>query len=752
MTQRPRTWSLNLYLAGFGLVSLLLMALLAWWILLRIDAMDRSLQAAEAAGAREELQHALHDRLVEMRKAARKLAAWDEVRQQFAQPAYYAYWRMHRLHKPGILPADVVASELYDHTGQRLGSFRDALLPARLPDPPRERVFLDTRHRLVIEQYQPVTDPDGRRLGWLGLRWALLPGLQRAVYTHLDPETLHVEGMPPAGIPPERLLDHLRYAIRPSHAKQAVLELLYAVSLQTALVVGALAFSFYLLFRHLVSNPLHRLARLVRALGSGEETPLARARFPITELEVVRASLQAYHERLQETRRVLDDRNRELWLLAHRDPLTGVLNRRAFDEDWTRADGTSGPAAPMAFLLLDCDHFKAINDTYGHQVGDEVLRRIARGIQHSLRASDRLYRLGGDEFAALLPRCDADCAREVAERCLEHLDGEDFTRLGIHEPVRVSIGIALAEGERLPPLDELKRMADTAMYHAKRPNRHRIQFYSGHMDREGGMLYSSRVLHAVERALNTGEGIEMHYQPVVDLASGRTLYREALVRIRMEGALLAPGRFLPVIEAHRQEVELDLAVLEAIRRDIERGGIPEHEGVSVNVSGMGILRREVMQALERLAAAAGGRALILEITETAYIAQIEQANHQIGAARALGYQIALDDFGSGYSSLRYLATMPFDIVKFDISMTRQLAGGKPQRLLTERMVEMLTEAGYKTVAEGIEDAATLERVRQAGFACAQGYHLGRPAALDAPAQAAPARGRAAVGGNRSEDP
>ncbi len=730
MNLGSRPFSLSLYLGAFATLSMALLLLLAWLVTQRIDAVDRDLRAAVHASARTELEQVLDDLFSGIREAARDIAQWDEIRQQLRQPAYYAYWRAHRLHKPGTLPESVSASEIYDAEGKLLGHFADTLLPGQLPAVPEARVIQHPDGRPVLQLFQPIRDSRGRRLGWIGLQFELLPALQRAIYTYLDPRSLQVGPIPAEGIPPDRLVEHIRFDTRPSDIRQAMLGILNDSLLQIAVVVILIGTGLYLLYNLLISRPLQRMERTVRRLENDGFMELQQMRFPVLELETVRNALIDYHRNLEQAHCELDERNRELWRLAHRDPLTGVFNRRALDEDWRRmTDAESRYPGAVAFLLLDCDHFKAINDTYGHETGDEVLRRIALGVQHALRSSDRLYRLGGDEFAAVLVECNRECAHEVAQRCIKAVDAEDFGELGLREPVHLSIGIAVAGPGPLPPVDTLKRMADMAMYHAKRPNRHRIQFYDDEMDRDGGMLYSSRIVHAVEHCLRNRCGIEMHYQPVVDLEAGDIGYREALARIRIGEELLMPGQFMPVIEAHRLESDFDLAVIEAIRRDAEQGRLPPDAGISVNVSGMGITRKDVMEALGSLAGTVVGRPLVLEITETTYIDRIDLANRQIRMARGLGYRIALDDFGSGYSSLRYLATMPFDIVKFDISMTRQLNGRESQRMITERMVKMLTDAGYYTVAEGIEDADTLKRVRDAGFAAAQGFHLGRPRPL-----------------------
>ncbi|HEY9099137.1 MAG TPA: EAL domain-containing protein [Thiobacillus sp.] len=455
--------------------------------------------------------------------------------------------------------------------------------------------------------------------------------------------------------------------------------------------------------------------------------------FAVTELENVRQSLNDYQQQLEDMHVSLAHKNQELWKQAHHDPLTGTLNRRAFDDDW-RAMHRTHQDSPLgvAFLLFDCDHFKTINDTYGHQVGDQVLQGVSGALQQALRSGDRLYRLGGDEFATLLFSADLLRARQVAERCIEHILHHDFSAYWIREPVRISVGIAALDAAREDDLQLLHRQADIAMYYAKRPGQGKISVYSSEMDAGQESLVSSSETSAVFEAIADPDRLEMHYQPVLNLKTSELEYHEALVRIRGGQGLIMPASIFPVVEFRSLEVEFDLAVLEKIRRDMESGLIQPGMGVSLNVSGPGIVSARVTDKLMQLVPMLSRYKLLVEVTETSLITQINQASANLQRLRQAGFVVALDDFGSGYSSLRYLAGMPVDLVKFDISMIRSLEVPGRQAVFVEDLARLIKDANYQLVAEGIESEALLKRVTALGFSHAQGFYIGRPAALKRP--------------------
>jgi EAL domain-containing protein (putative c-di-GMP-specific phosphodiesterase class I) len=223
------------------------------------------------------------------------------------------------------------------------------------------------------------------------------------------------------------------------------------------------------------------------------------------------------------------------------------------------------------------------------------------------------------------------------------------------------------------------------------------------------------------------ERLLLHYQPVYDLASGGISHFEALVRIRDGERLVMPSVILPLVEMRGCECELDHAVLDRLREDLARGAVPAGTAVAFNVSGPGMVDPRLIERILALAAAAPAHPLILEITETSLITRISEATDHLQRLRGTGLRVALDDFGNGYSSLRYLAHMPVDEVKFDRTLVHSLTARDRQAVLVRDLARLIADAGYRLVAEGIESAEMLEAAKAAGFHKAQGFNLGAPA-------------------------
>lgn len=722
-----------LYMAFTGLLTLA-MGLFFWK---EIEQTTHQLSTHETVAAQQELSDALKSVFERMRLTSTTVAQWDETKQQLIFPEYYTLWRDNRVRDAGLVPASVDAVALYDKSGNiLLGANSTDPMPVRLPGKPPHALFKREVGHDHFYNFIPVfADPGGEiLLGYLGLKFDLLTELTLArAYRYADLSTLKVDMASQSVVDASEALKYLQVKAQPNPELQEFQRLLEnSMTRLTIVIMGSIILATFLLNR-LVVRPLRRLSTEIDALRDPKikitDQRLENLPLPILELENVRRSFNDYQSRLADLHQDLEQTSQDFFDQARHDALTGAYNRRAFDEDWRdgmhdrRLDG-------MALILFDCDHFKAINDTYGHNVGDAVIQAITRCLQTALRANDRLYRLGGDEFATIIADSDSQRAHTVAERCLEHVLAHDFSQYGLSEPVTVSIGVAISsehnqEGERTS-LTELQKRADLAMYAAKRPGGQKIMFYTPDIGNVEALV-ANRPINAVFQAIQDPDLIEIAYQAVVRLPMMRKEYSEALTRIRFEGELILPQDIFPIVQDRNLDAEFDLAIIRAINRDMDKGTLPAGQGVSINISAPGIVNSRVMDAMLALLEAEKGRKIVVEITETALITQMETATANIRRLRSAGALVALDDFGSGYSSLRYLSSMPVDLVKFDITMVHMLESGDArQQLMIEEIARMVVTAGYELVAEGIETSELLEKVSGLGFSHAQGYYFGRP--------------------------
>lgn len=685
--------------------------------------------------ARQELQEAIALLARQADAAAQALMQWDEARQQLDNPAYYAYWRNSRALAAGVLPVaeTLDAVDLYDLRGRNLSAVTEgaASMPEHIDTRGTRPYLRHERGHDHLYFFYPIHQDAARTTlaGYAGIKVDFQRGLnQLRKFRYLDMGSVRIALADGEGMPLDAVAPALQFRTIANPETRALEKIITRSFYEIAFIIAAISLIGYLALVSVVTKPLRRLSDHIEAMrrGKGEKLDESyRGMLAVTELENVRHSLNDYQRQLDDMHDSLAHKNQELWTLAHRDPLTGVFNRRAFEDDWHAMVRTHGDATlAAAFLLFDCDHFKAINDTYGHQVGDQVIQGLAESLRSALRAGDRLYRLGGDEFATILVAADTERARQVAERCMEHVLHHDFTALGVKEPVRISVGIASLEAADDDALQRLHRQADIAMYYAKRPGQGKIAAYTPEMGAGQEALVSNAETSAVFEAMADPGRLEMHYQPVLALPSLRVEYYEALVRIRGRQGLITPASIFPVVELRGLESEFDLAVLERVRRDLEEGHIPAGAGVSLNVSGPGIVNARVIDKLMQFAPWLPAYKLVLEVTETSLITQIAQASANLNRLRKQGFTIALDDFGSGYSSLRYLSSMPVDLVKFDISMVHSLVESGRQAVLVEDLARLIKDAGYQLVAEGVESEALLQRVAALGFSHAQGFHIG----------------------------
>ncbi|TMF04294.1 MAG: EAL domain-containing protein [Chloroflexi bacterium] len=412
---------------------------------------------------------------------------------------------------------------------------------------------------------------------------------------------------------------------------------------------------------------------------------------------------------------------------AHHDLLTGLPNRSSLmlhlEEMLARTS-----ANPFALLLLDLDRFKEVNDTFGHQTGDVLLREIGPRLRGVLRASDVLARLGGDEFALLLPETGAAAAVGVAEKLLHALD-EPFGVDGYEFQIGGSIGIASFPVDGLSPTD-LMRRADVAMYAAKRANLG-TAVYATELDVNTPAQIT--LYGELRRAIEQDE-LRLHFQPKVDVCTGALSGVEALVRWQHpDRGLILPDQFIPMAERTGLIRPLGNWVLEAALRQSrawERDGLVIQ--IAVNLGAYNLDDSNLAQAisglLERYTVTADR--LRVEITETMLMRDPDNARRVLEELRAAGVRVSIDDFGTGYSSLAYLKRLPADELKIDRSFIQHMAEDAGDTAIVRSVIALGHELGLVVTAEGVEDAVSLERLRAFGCDRAQGYYFARPMDAD----------------------
>jgi diguanylate cyclase (GGDEF)-like protein len=416
---------------------------------------------------------------------------------------------------------------------------------------------------------------------------------------------------------------------------------------------------------------------------------------------------------------------------AHHDPLTELPNRARLHELIDAELRRAGRSA-VTILFLDVDGFKEVNDSLGHEVGDDLLRQLSDRLTGRTRADDTVGRLGGDEFVVLCPDCDADGAVALAERFQSSFD-RPFDLGGRVARLTASIGVATAAaGDIAVRSTDLVRDADLAMYAAKAAGRNGVRAFTSELRSaaQRGLLVAAEL----EEAIETGQ-LVLHYQPVLHLPTGEISGAEALVRWQHpERGLLPPQDFLPVAEQHGLMAPLTRWVLETVTRQNAawaRAGRTLVAGVNVSAGhfASGSLVDDVAAALS--AAGLPPERLIIELTETSVAEDPERAAAQFAALRISGVEVSIDDFGSGSLSLSQLVSVPAGVLKIDRSLTGGLDDRSGQSAAAVAAVVGLGKAcGMRSLAEGVETACQLEIAAELGCTFAQGFFIARPMPAD----------------------
>lgn len=438
------------------------------------------------------------------------------------------------------------------------------------------------------------------------------------------------------------------------------------------------------------------------------------------EVTYLHGMMQDINEQKRTEQRVRD--------AALHDVLTGLPNRTLVLEYCARVLAAAKRGHGSAALLyIDLDRFKAINDLYGHEAGDHVLREVATRLLSCTRKEDMVGRLGGDEFVIVVPNFKDihSRARTVAEHIIQRL-APPVRFDGIEFGICASIGVSFFPDDALD-VEELFNTADRAMYHAKRSGRANYQCYTAALEREaeGAFLIEARL----RNSLRDG-GLQLHYQPVVDVKSGELIGAEALVRLSFpSGVPITPDKFIPIAESSGLISDLGKWVaLEACRQHKQWAEQGLDLTIAINVLPLQFRHQNFADTLRDIISDVGVDAerVEIEVTESAIMDNLDEAIAILNRIKTLGMRVALDDFGTGYSSLSSLTHLPIDKLKVDQSFIRSLETDAASRSVTDAIIALGRSLNLEVHGEGIESENALRYLREHGCDQAQGYWFSRP--------------------------
>ena len=409
--------------------------------------------------------------------------------------------------------------------------------------------------------------------------------------------------------------------------------------------------------------------------------------------------------------------------MAFHDPLTGLANRRYLQDRMEKLLHAE-PATPFTLLYLDLDHFKIVNDTLGHGVGDKLLKQVTARLVESLGDDAVIARIGGDEFCVLLPRVATKIqATDIVEWITDNLE-EPFCVDGHTLHLGASTGIVLCPSDG-SDFDSLLRMADTAMYRAK----HAGARHSCYEPESDDFSIQQLALEEGLRSALDQDQLHLHFQSIFHASTGIQCGAEALARWT-DPVLgnVSPGRFIPAAEKNKLILRIDRWCISTVLDQLARAAETWPGWVSINVSARSFHDPELAGYFGALLARTGidpGR-IVVEITETTAMADPARTTQVLLALKELGIRIAVDDFGIGYSSLAYLRDFPIDILKIDQDFIQGLGKRATDERIVHTIIQLGHDLGMEVLAEGVETQEQLQRLREMGCDLIQGYLLGRP--------------------------
>ncbi len=728
--------SIRTYFLGFLFSGIFLLMFLNWSLYSEGQNIKQAMQNQEQLEAEKEINGILDKTFNELQSSLKSLSEWDEVHQQINDPSYYFFWHDQRLIESAYFKKQYDQLDIYNQNK----TFLAARLPMENSNKPLPLTIDNLSPQLIfnsdgethLNMFEPIYARDsGEIIGYVGVSLNLLSYiLSENNFNYVDKTSISFSGN--GNIPLTEVMEHINFKSTPNPVTDYLWQLIQEFILQLIALLLVSSIIMSVIFNKLFSHPLAVLSqylhRLKRNPKAAQQPP--QETFYLKELEELKASIHDYNNDLQATQQALDIQNKTVFEQSRRDLLTDIYNRRAFDEAWNNVLINYGYYnVTTTLILFDCDFFKALNDTYGHEVGDEVIRISASTIHQNLPMECPAYRIGGDEFAIIVQNKTVEQTFSIADRCLTALKECNFSLIGIKEKISFSVGVSsVTPRESIDfanDIASLPRQADIAMYKAKQSHENKIQYYHQQLEAEAHTIVSSGTVSSIVNAIHTGKNIKMHFQPIVSLETDR-VYFESLIRIQNESELIFPNDIFAVVQHRRLEVAMDKQIIQAILNVLVAGKLPKGTEVAINISGKTLLQPDFISLFNGFIPYLKKYKLVIEVTEQFLRDHMEYAQEALNQLRQQGFLIALDNFGSGYSSIGYLAHMPVDIIKFDMSMTIALKSDKKTQNIIQSTAEMVLRSGYELVMKGIEDQEMYDKAKRAGATHLQGYLLGKP--------------------------
>jgi diguanylate cyclase (GGDEF)-like protein len=515
-----------------------------------------------------------------------------------------------------------------------------------------------------------------------------------------------------------------------NYVKQTILVMLLMSAFVTSVLMLALG--------HWLLEPILFMRNNLMAASKDPEDPKIGAN-PYNPSDEIGGAIDIAHKLIQQNadniKRIKSAAEDKIHKLAYYDTLTGLPNRTLFLHSLTEKtrSANDGKTERFAVVAIDLDHFKDVNDSMGHNVGDAILRGVGKRLRAAMPESAMVSRTGEDEFAITMAlTSDVTSARDVAERVHGVIRSEPFKVFNEAFPVRASIGVATFPDDGIDP-DHVLKNADIALNRAKEEGRDTIKEYSEDFDRAVQQRF--QLLRDLRDAMERQQ-LSLHYQPQLDLKTGKITGAEALLRwfktdnSKEGGTFISPGEFIPVAEQSGLIVPIgEWVMMTAAKLAVEWTQKYGYEGrIAVNVSGAQFSQSDIVGYVQKVLKETGIQPskLELEVTESIFMDDITQTINTLKSLHALGIELAIDDFGTGYSSLSYLRQFPIDRLKIDQSFIRNALTNKDDASIARTIVRLSHSLNLKVIAEGVETKDHEKFLMEEGCDEVQGYRYSKP--------------------------